>query len=141
MDDIAFRLLDWVCQNVEYRSDNGEYWFFPHETLREMAEDCDGSAILLASMLRQFYTPERVYVVAGTYRGLGHAWVELDGEILETTYTSARPVTDLWNYRALAAFNDVEVIEKYPGALSQLFQLAHNEGLKLSLMAEAVNGR
>ena len=141
MDDIAFRLLDWVCQNVEYRSDNGEYWFFPNETLREMAEDCDGSAILLASMLRQFYTPERVYVVAGTYRGLGHAWVELDGEILETTYTSARPVTDPWNYRALAAFNDVEVIEKYPGALSQLFQLAHNEGLKLSLMAEAVNGR
>jgi len=142
VDDIAFRLLDWVCQNVDYRSDNGEYWFFPDETLRQMAEDCDGSAILLASMLRQAgYTPDRVYVVIGTYRGLGHAWVELDGKILETTYTSAHTVPDPHNYNWLAAFNDVEVIERYPRATSQLFQLARNEGLKLSLMAEAVNGR
>ena len=141
MDDIAFRLLDWVCKNIDYRSDNGEHWLFPNETLREMAEDCDGSSILLASMLRQAgYTPDRVYVVVGTYRNLGHAWVELDGEILETTYTSARLVADPWNYRALAKFNDAEAIERYPGALSRLFQVARNEGLKLALMSEAVNG-
>jgi hypothetical protein len=37
-------------------------------------------------------------------------------------------------------FNDHEVIELWPGALSQLFQLAHNEGQKLALMAEAEEG-
>ena len=141
MDDIAFRVLDWVCKNVEYRSDNGEFWFFPRETLREMAEDCDGSSILLASMLREFYPPDRVYVVVGTYRGLGHAWVEIDGEILETTYTSARPVVDPQQYRAYARFNDQQVIELWPGALSRIFQVARDEGTKLALMAEAVNGR
>jgi len=138
MDDIAFRVLDWVCKNVEYRSDNGEFWFFPRETLREMAEDCDGSSILLASMLREFYPPDRVYVVVGTYRGLGHAWVEIDGEILETTYTSARPVVDPQQYRAYARFNDQQVIELWPGALSRIFQVARDEGTKLALMAEAM---
>jgi hypothetical protein len=33
-------------------------------------------------------------------------------------------------------FNDQEVIELWPGALSQLFQLARNEEKKLALMAE-----
>jgi hypothetical protein len=34
-------------------------------------------------------------------------------------------------------FNDQEVIELWPGALSQLFQLARNEERKLALMADA----
>jgi len=141
-NNIAYTLWDWVCKNVQYRSDNGEYWFFPEETLREMAEDCDGSSILLASMLRQAgYTPDRVYAVVGSYRGYGHSWVELDGEILETTYTSARPVADPQQYRAYAKFNDQEVVELWPGALTRLFQVARDEGMKLALMAEAVNGR
>lgn len=141
MDEVAYRLLDWTCRNIEYRSDNGEFWSFPSETVRRLAGDCDDSTLLLASMLRRFYPPDRVYVVVGTYRNLGHAWVELDGEILETTYTSARAVADPRNYSWLVAFNDVEVKERYPGALARLFQIARNEGLKLALMAEAVNGK
>lgn len=142
MDVTAFRLLDFVTRNVAYRTDNGEWWEFPDEVIRERISDCDGSAILLASMLRQAgYSPNRVYVVIGTWRGLGHAWVELDGEILETTYTSARPVVDTWNYQWLAAFNDVEVIERYPRATTRLFQLARNEGLKLRMMAEVISGQ
>lgn len=141
MDAIAFQLLDLVCKKVSYLSDNGEWWSFPSETLAKCTGDCDDSSLLLVSMLRNFYPPDRVYVVIGTYRGLGHAWVELDGKILETTYTSAHTVADPHNYKALAAFNDVEVIEKYPGAISRLYQLARNEGLKFALMAEAVNGR
>ena len=138
-NNIAYTLWDWVCRNIQYRADNGEYWFFPDETLREMAEDCDGSSILLASMLRQAgYTPNRVYVVIGTYRGFGHAWVELDGKILETTYSSAHTVPDPHNYKWLAAFNDVEVIERYPGATTRIFQLVRNECRKLTLMAEAL---
>lgn len=138
-ENIAYTLWNWVCQNIEYRSDNGEYWFFPDETLREMAEDCDGSAILLVSMLREFYPPDRVYAVAGSYQRWGHMWAELDGEILETTYTAARAVADPQNYRAYVKFNDQVVIEMWPGAMSRLFQLARDEGMKLALM-EIANG-
>lgn len=140
MDEVAYKLFDFVCRRITYTSDDGEWWRFPEETLRGFG-DCDDSALLLASMLRRFYPPERVYAVAGTYRGLGHMWVTLDGEILEATYRSAKPVADPQNYRGLVAFNDVEVVEAYPGALAQLFELARNEPQKLALMAEAVNGR
>ena len=141
MDDLVYRLLDYVCRNVSYKSDNGEFWEFPVEVLMERAADCDGTALLLVSMLRRFYPADRVYAVVGAYRGYGHMWVELDGEILETTYTSALPVADPQQYRAYAKFNDQEVIELWPGAMSRLFQVARDEGTKLALMAEAVDGR
>ncbi len=140
MDSVAFGCLDFVCKSVSYKSDNGEFWFFPDEVIRRRAGDCDDSAILLCSLLRNFYPPNRVYVVAGTYRDLGHAWVELDGEILEPTYTSARPVSDPQNYRKYAKFNDRETVEAWPRAMTQLFQLAKSECLKLTLMAEAQRG-
>lgn len=136
MDNIAFELLDYVCKSVSYRSDDGEWWKFPSETLAKRAGDCDDSAILLCSLLRHFYPPDRVYVTAGTYRGLGHAWVELDGKILETTYSYAHSVPDPQNYHALVKFNDTYVVELYPKATAQLFQLARNECQKLTLMAE-----
>lgn len=136
MDEVAYALLDYVCRNVTYKSDDGEFWYFPDETLARRAADCDDSAILLCSLLRNFYPPDRVYVVAGTYRGLGHAWVELDGQILETTYTFAHEVPDPQNYHGLVKFNDVDVIELFTKAMAQLFQLARNECQKLTLMAE-----
>lgn len=74
MDNVAYSLLDYVCRSVSYKSDDGEWWEFPSETLATHQADCDGSAILLCSLLRNFYPPDRVYVVVGTYRGLGHAW-------------------------------------------------------------------
>ncbi len=141
MDEISYSLLDFVCKNVSYKSDDGEWWSYPLETLTKHQGDCDDSAILLCSLLRNFYPPDRVYIVAGTYRGLGHAWVELDGEVLEPTYTYAHSVPDPWNYKKLVAFNDQEVFEMWPGAMGQLFQLARNECQKLTLMAEAVNGK
>jgi hypothetical protein len=67
-------------------------------------------------------------------------WVELDDEILETTYTYAHAVPDRQNYHALVKFNDQEVVEMWPGALGQLFELARNECQKLTLMAEAQRG-
>jgi len=140
MDDIAYSLLDYVCKSVSYRSDNGEFWYFPDEVISRRAGDCDDSAILLCSLLRRFYPPDRVYVVAGTYRGLGHTWVELDGEILEPTYTSARPVSDPQHYRSFAKFNDFQTVEVWPRSMTGLFQLAHNEGVKLSLMEATQHG-
>jgi hypothetical protein len=130
----TWALLDWVCKAIQYRSDDGEWWRFPTETIAGTQGDCDDSAILLCSLLRNF---TNCYVVIGSYRGFGHAWVQTDSEILETTYTFAHPVGDPQNYRAYAMFNDQEVIEMWPDALSQLFQLAHDECSKLTLMNEA----
>jgi len=139
MDDLAYKLWDWVCREVSYRSDDGEWWELPDEAIRDRASDCDGSANLLTSLLRG--AGFNAYTVVGSYRGFGHAWTELDGEILETTYTYAHPVPDPHNYRAYARFNDQETIELWPRSMSRLFQLAHNEGLKLALMAEVQRGR
>ena len=133
----TWALLDWVCRNITYRSDNGEWWEFPAETISRQYADCEGTSILLASLLRNFTD---CHVVVGSYRGFGHAWVQTDGQILETTYTYAHDVPDPQNYRAYAMFNDQEIIELWPRALSRLFQPARNECQKLTLMAEAVNG-
>ena len=111
----------------------------PGETLRRRGQDgkpfgdCDDSAALTCSLLRNFTD---CYEVVGSYRGFGHAWVQTDSQILESTYAYAHPVPDPKSYRAYAMFNDQEVIELWPGALSQLFQLARNEEKKLALMAE-----
>lgn len=135
MDATAFRLLDYVCRNISYGSDNGEWWEWSAVTLCRGSGDCDDTAILLASMLRGAgYSPDRVYVCIGTYKGFKHAWVELDGEVLETTYTAADMVSDPYNYKWLAKFNDAQVVERYPGAISQLYRLVRDEGLKLALM-------
>ena len=133
----AWALLDWVCRNIDYSHDNGEFWRFPSETIRNKSGDCDDTAILLSSLLLNFTD---CYVAVGTYRGYGHAWGVKDSQILESTYTYARPVPDPQSYRTYALFNDREVIELWPGAMSQMFQLASNERHKLSLMAGAVRG-
>ena len=139
MDSLAYELWDWVCRQISYRSDDGEFWFFPGESLTRGAGDCDDSANLLTSLLRS--ADYNAYTVVGSYCGFGHAWTELDGQILETTFTYAHPVLDPHNYRAYAEFNDQEVIELWPRAMSQLFQVARSECRKLVLMAEAQERR
>ena len=134
----TWALLDWVCKRIQYRLDDGEWWRFPAETIIGTQGDCDDSAILLCSLLRNFTD---CYAVVGSYRGFGHAWVQTDGQILETTYSFAHDVPDPQNYRPYAMFNDQEVIELWPGALSQLFEVARSDCRKLTLMAESQSGR
>ncbi|MBA7646788.1 hypothetical protein ES703_54554 [subsurface metagenome] len=128
-------LYDFVCRNINYRRDIGEYWQTPSETLKGHG-DCEDSAILLTSLLRNF---ANAHVVLGSYQGLGHAWVANgEGKLLEATYTSARPVSDPEDYCPYVYFNDQEVIELWPGALDGVFSLQRNEELKLGLMAKVV---
>ncbi len=130
--------LDFVCRNIDYRRDIGEHWQFPSETLGGMG-DCEDTSILLASLLNNF---TNAYVVLGEYGGYGHAWCrcQLDGQVLESTYTEARPVPDPGNYEPLVLFNNDEVNELYPGALADIFTLRRNEATKLNLMAGVLEG-
>ncbi len=127
--------LDFVCSNIDYRRDIGEHWQFPSETLSSGQGDCEDSSILLTSILNSFTNG---YVAIGTYQGYGHSWATLDSEILETTYTSARPVPDPEDYCPYVFFNDQEVIELWPGALGEMFSIRRNEAIKLNLMTGVI---
>ena len=131
----VWNCLDFVCRNVAYRSDIGEWWSFPSETVKRGDGDCEDSAILACSLLKNFTDG---YVALGDYQGYGHAWCQLGGQILETTYTRARPVPDPEHYIPFVLFDDKDVIELWPGALEDIFSLQRNEGVKLNLMAEAI---
>lgn len=131
----AWGCLDWVCRNVSYRPDIGELWQFSSETIARASGDCDDSSILACSLLRNF---TNAYVVLGSYLGYGHAWCQLGGQILETTYTSARPVPDPTAYEPMVIFNESEVVELWPGALVEVFKTGRNEASKLNLIAKAL---
>lgn len=120
-------LYDFVCRNIDYRRDIGEFWQTPSETLRGIG-DCEDSSILLTSLIRAGGTPN-CYVALGSLGGYGHAWCQLDGLVLETTYTYARPVPDPQDYKALVAFNDYDVYQAYPGALEDIFSLRRDDGV------------
>ncbi|MBA7693183.1 hypothetical protein ES703_101759 [subsurface metagenome] len=127
-------LFDFVCRNINYKRDIGEFWQTPSETLRGYG-DCEDSSNLLTSLLRNF---TNAYTVLGNYQGWGHAWVASgEGKILEATYTSARHVPDPQDYCPYILFNEQEVIELWPGALGEVFALGRDEATKLNLMAKA----
>jgi len=127
-------LYNWVCQNINYRRDIGEFWQFPSETLRGFG-DCEDSSILLTSLLKNFTS---AYTVLGNFEGWGHAWVVNEGGILESTYTSARRVPDPEHYCPYVLFDDEVVVELWPGALGEIFELRRDEAAKLNLMAEVL---
>ncbi|MBA7466781.1 hypothetical protein ES707_01971 [subsurface metagenome] len=129
--------LDWVCQNISYREDPWEWWSFPAETLKRGTGDCEDSAFLTCSLLRNF---TNAHAVLGTIVGYGHSWCQANGEILETTYTSCQPVPNPEDYKPYVLFNSQEVIELWPGALRDVFELARDEATKLNLMAGGASG-
>lgn len=131
----AWALYDWVCRSFDYLPDIGEWWRYPRETIRVRGGDCEDTSILLCSLLKNF---NGGYVVLGGYQGYGHSWVDLEGQILETTFTSARPVTDPHDYQAFVVFDDHELIELWPGAMYEIFSLERNEPAKLGLMDRAM---
>ena len=71
----------------------------------------------------------------GKYLGYGHAWVQLDDQIFETTLASPIIVNDPANYCAHAYFNEQIAMELWAGALEELFQIRTNELAKLRLIA------
>jgi len=127
-------LYDLVCREIDYRRDTGEFWQQPGETLARGRGDCEDTSILLTSLIRAPGSPD-AYVALGDYCGYGHAWCQYRGEILESTFTWARPVSDPEHYELYCIFNDQEAVELWPGALEELFALRRDEATKLRLMA------
>lgn len=97
-----------------------DFWNFPSETLRDGIGDCEDTAILLCSILRNMLSEDEVFVTGGLFKGFGHAWVTIInnvGEpiILETTGNNVVMVdTSLIEnlpYEPIIRFNDKNVIE------------------------------
>jgi len=133
----SWALYDFVCRNIDYKRDVGEFWSTPSETLKGYA-DCEDTSILLTSLLRNNFTNARVAL--GSFQGFGHAWVTEGDQIFETTYTRARLVPDPQNYCPYLYFDDQVVVELWPGALSEVFDLGRDEATKLNLIAQASGG-
>ncbi|MBA7694166.1 hypothetical protein ES703_102773 [subsurface metagenome] len=132
-------LYDFVCRNVSYRLDLGEFWQIPSETLRGYG-DCEDCAILLTSLIRVSRSPN-CYVALGNLGGYGHAWCQLDGQILETTYTHARPIPNPHDYCPYFLFNEQTAIELWPGALDEVFRLNRDEATKFNLLATVLEAK
>lgn len=89
-----------------------DYWSFPAETLATGVGDCEDASFLLASILRRRLPDTRVFVTVGLFDNYGHAWVTVDGLVLETTpglpsYVAAR---EQFPYAAFFRFNDTVVL-------------------------------
>lgn len=146
---------NWVCRNVKYPMESDrhhisafggpfplgfpvirlttyDFWQFPYETIGWMkdgyaVEDCDGSAILLCSMLRCFVPANEVYVGIGGYSEIDHAWVRImhDGEwhVLESTLDEPFPpwaIIEASPYNPYCYFNDREAVELVPGSFNYI---------------------
>ena len=114
-----------------------DFWKLPNETLRDNVGDCEDSSFLTASLMRAAgASTSEVYAVIGTVEisGMhyGHAWVEYDGKILETTYDippEVYPETkDLYGsvYFPEIRFNDEKVEALYYPKTQKAFSLDTN---------------
>lgn len=90
-----------------------EFWEYPSEVLRDRAADCEGSAALLVSCLRNFLPADRVFCTVGYWNGIGHVWATLIGpsgpEVMDTTLSSLPerlPIPEGGPYQPILRFND-----------------------------------
>ena len=145
---------DWVCRNVAYPPVCGgsqdyhekisflrgcpvvrvpvkrsqrvhDFWELPWEVLDPPRYgDCEGSSVVLVSMLRNILPPNQIYCSIGTHTGYGHAWVTVNvgshWYTLDTTIKRAKPdgvnsVIEDDPYIPYLRFNDQEVIVERDG--------------------------
>lgn len=85
---------EFVHSFTSYQAEIGDYWTTPEEMLERRAGDCDDKSILLASLLRNKFSPEQVFCAFGFWkrgtRRIGHMWVVMEGvegvdQIMEST--------------------------------------------------------
>ena len=100
----AWRLVESEVEQVS--SEEGEdLWQFPLDTWRRRVGDCEAKASLLASILRNW--SENVYVVGGIAEGKGHAWVIVNGQIIDPS--SRRFLVHAQDYDPFMYWNDREI--------------------------------
>ncbi len=112
--DFVNATQEFVNSFTTYGSEVGDFWRTPSETLEKRAGvDCDDSAILLCSILRNYIPPDQVYCAFGLWamggKTDGHMWVVTEGEggedrILESTAPPGKSLKG--KYVIYGMFND-----------------------------------
>jgi len=118
--DFISAAQEFVNSFTTYGSEVGDFWRTPSETLEkstlppaEAGVDCDDSAILLCSLLRNYIPPDEVYCAFGLWamggRTDGHMFVVTKGEggedrILESTAPPGKSLRG--KYVIYGMFND-----------------------------------
>ena len=105
---------EFVNSFTTYGSEVGDFWRTPSETLeKQTGVDCDDSAILLCSILRNYLPPDQVYCAFGLWvmggKADGHMFVVTKGEggedrILESTAPPGKSLRG--KYVIYGMFND-----------------------------------
>ena len=121
--ETVYSCLDWVCQNIKYKTERGDVWLTPSEAITKGESDCEEMAFSLCSLLRACgLSPDEVFVALGTYGRLGggHAWVcWLNGKywVLEATLERAPDSIpeQVYPYDAYLLFNDQTALELRSG--------------------------
>ena len=116
--DFISAAQEFVNSFTTYGSEVGDFWRTPSETLEKSDEpdpgvDCDDSAILLCSILRNYIPPDQVYCAFGLWamggKTDGHMWVITGSEggedrILESTAPPGKSLRG--KYVIYGMFND-----------------------------------
>lgn len=116
--DFISAAQEFVNSFTTYGSEVGDFWRTPSETLEKSQTpdpgiDCDDSAILLCSILRNYIPPDQVYCAFGLWAmgrsTTGHMWVVTGSEggedhILESTAPPGKSTRG--KYIIYGMFND-----------------------------------
>jgi hypothetical protein len=100
---------NFVNAYVSYFIEEIDLWRPPCEVLASRQGDCEKTAVLMVSLLRNYFSGEDVFVVVGKIfdrkKLYGHAWVELNGKFLESTLPYDKLI-DESKYHPMVKFND-----------------------------------
>ena len=112
--DFISAAQEFVNSFTTYGSEVGDFWRTPSETLEKRAGvDCDDSAILLTSILRNYIPPDQVFCAFGLWslggKIDGHMFVVTEGEggedrIIESTAPPGKSIRG--KYVIYGMFND-----------------------------------
>ena len=112
--DFISAAQEFVNSFTSYGSEVGDFWRTPSETLeKRTGVDCDDSAILLCSILRNYIPPDQVYCALGLWamggKTDGHMFVVTEGEggedrIIESTAPPGKSTRG--KYVIYGMFND-----------------------------------
>lgn len=126
-DEKAYKITQWVIDNIEYQSDMqtygmDEYWAYPAMSLAQKAGDCEDGAFLIHSlMLHSGIPPEKIrtyggIVAAGTGAETGgHGWTVYQREsddqwvVLDWCYFPSQAAID----ERIPMMDDTKYIDDY----------------------------
>lgn len=164
-EEKLFACWEWVANNVKYvqfvnakiqinghSSSQDDYWQQPSQVIRTLVGNCANKSFLLASLLRNELTVDKVHVVLGNLhqdkKPGGHAWVEIKPRsrsyIFESTRGDMQPMvaSDIANiYEPVIYFNDQTVAAIEGRTLLEPFCAVYADWLRDYLDWAFIEGR